>query len=194
SRCARWPCTATRPRSPRSPTITVTTRYSRARSALTGAKATCCSPSQRVAIARMFCGRFRPRAASAWWWSASPVPTAARCGTSATSCSVFLATRLHVSRNATSSLVIRSVNSSNRSFAETGPQPRVAVLTGGQDAPYARGLIRELLARRIDVACVGSDELADCDFVVTGRLEFHNLVGSQESTNLIAKVWRVLRY
>jgi D-inositol-3-phosphate glycosyltransferase len=86
------------------------------------------------------------------------------------------------------------VNSSNGFFAEAGSHLRVAVLTGGQDPPYARGLLRELIARRIDVDCVGSDELADCRFAGAGRLEFHNLVGAQEPTTLIVKVWRVLRY
>jgi len=68
------------------------------------------------------------------------------------------------------------------------------VLTGGQDPPYARGLLRQLLARGLDVVCVGSDELADSHFDGSGRLEFHNLIGSQEPTNLIGKTWRVLRY
>lgn len=71
---------------------------------------------------------------------------------------------------------------------------KVALLTGGQDPPYARGLLRELLARGIHVACVGSDELADCQAAGTGRLEFHNLVGRQGPTNLMAKAWRVLAY
>jgi len=68
------------------------------------------------------------------------------------------------------------------------------VLTGGQDPPYARGLLGQLVARGIDVVCVGNDELADCRFVGTGHLEFHNLVGGQEPTNIIAKMWRVLKY
>src|SRR5262249_46138440 len=84
--------------------------------------------------------------------------------------------------------------SSNGFSAEQSPRLRVAVLTGGQDPPYARGLIRQLLARRVDVVCVGSDELADSRFDGTGRLEFHNLIGSQESTDLIGKTWRVLWY
>src|SRR4030095_7853596 len=71
---------------------------------------------------------------------------------------------------------------------------KVALLTGGQDPQYARGLLRGLLARGIDVACVGSDELASCDIVSSGRLEFHNLVGSQRTDHFIAKAWRVLRY
>src|SRR5205814_1900817 len=71
---------------------------------------------------------------------------------------------------------------------------KVALLTGGKDHPYACGLLRELLARGIDVACVGSDELAHYRGAGPGRLEFHNLVGSQGPDRLIAKAWRVLSY
>lgn len=71
---------------------------------------------------------------------------------------------------------------------------KIALLTGGQDPPYAQGLLRQLLARGVDVACVGSDELAGYRPEAGGSLEFHNLVGSQESTSLIGKIWRVLRY
>jgi D-inositol-3-phosphate glycosyltransferase len=67
-------------------------------------------------------------------------------------------------------------------------------LTGGQDPPYAQGLLRQLLARGVDVACVGSDELAGYRPGGSGSLEFHNLVGSQAPTGLMGKIWRVLRY
>jgi D-inositol-3-phosphate glycosyltransferase len=71
---------------------------------------------------------------------------------------------------------------------------KVALLTGGQDPPYARGLLRELLARGIHVACIGSDELVNCQIGDTAHLEFHNLVGSQQPDHLLPKIWRVLRY
>ena len=71
---------------------------------------------------------------------------------------------------------------------------KIALLTGGQDPPYARGLLRELLARDIDVACVGSDELANYHPGGSGRLEFHNLIGDQRPAPLVPKAWRVLRY
>jgi glycosyltransferase involved in cell wall biosynthesis len=71
---------------------------------------------------------------------------------------------------------------------------KVALLTGGQDPHYARGLLRALLARGIHVACIGSDTLAECQTGDIARLEFHNLVGSQEPNHLMPKVWRVLRY
>jgi glycosyltransferase involved in cell wall biosynthesis len=71
---------------------------------------------------------------------------------------------------------------------------KIALLTGGQDPPYARGLLRQLLMRGVDVACVGSDELAGSRSPGPGSLEFHNLVGSQEPASAVRKVWRVLRY
>src|SRR5262249_62202746 len=71
---------------------------------------------------------------------------------------------------------------------------KIALLTGGQDPPYAFGLLRELLSRGIHVVGVGNDELAHIEASGPGTLEFHNLVGTQSQTHLIAKVWRVLRY
>jgi D-inositol-3-phosphate glycosyltransferase len=71
---------------------------------------------------------------------------------------------------------------------------KVALLTGGQDPPYARGLLRELLARGISVACVGSDELTDYHPAGSERLEFHNFVGDQGPARVMTKAWRVLRY
>lgn len=72
---------------------------------------------------------------------------------------------------------------------------KVALLTGGKDAPYARGLLRELAARGLEVAVVGNDELAGCEEVRLPRVELHNLVGSQDPGDALpAKVWRVVRY
>lgn len=71
---------------------------------------------------------------------------------------------------------------------------KVALLTGGKDLPYACGLLRQLLARGVDVVCIGNDELANCEVGGPGLLEFHNLVGSQEPAGLPTKIWRVLRY
>src|SRR5262249_2575972 len=71
---------------------------------------------------------------------------------------------------------------------------KIALLTGGKDRPYAYGLLRELLARGVDVACVGNDELAACPVAGTGRLEFHNLVRYQGPDHAVAKIWRVLSY
>jgi glycosyltransferase involved in cell wall biosynthesis len=72
---------------------------------------------------------------------------------------------------------------------------KVALLTGGQDAHYVRGLLRELAARGVQVALIGSDDLADAEDVRNGQVEFHNLVGSLDPQDgLMAKAWRVLSY
>src|SRR5438105_2183301 len=72
---------------------------------------------------------------------------------------------------------------------------KIALLTGGKDPHYARGLLRELLGKGVDVALIGSDELADFQNAGTGHLELHNLVGSRDPDDcLIVKAWRVLRY
>lgn len=73
---------------------------------------------------------------------------------------------------------------------------KVALLTGGKDPHYSRGLLRKLAAREIDVVLVGSESLADCQGY-GGRVEFHNLVGSAEpapTDGWAAKAWRVLSY
>jgi D-inositol-3-phosphate glycosyltransferase len=72
---------------------------------------------------------------------------------------------------------------------------KVALLTGGKDLPYARGLVRELAARGVRLAVVGDDELAGCEEVRGGRVEFHDLVGRLEPrASVSVKAWRVLRY
>src|SRR5437016_4285860 len=72
---------------------------------------------------------------------------------------------------------------------------KVALLTGGKDPHYARGLLRELTARGIRVALVGGDALADAPEAGNGQVEFHNLVGSlAPDDGFIGKAWRVLTY
>jgi len=70
---------------------------------------------------------------------------------------------------------------------------KVALLTGGKDPHYARGLLRALTSRGVQIALIGSDELADA--ADNDQVEFHNLVGSLDpDAGLIAKAWRVLSY
>jgi glycosyltransferase involved in cell wall biosynthesis len=72
---------------------------------------------------------------------------------------------------------------------------KVALLTGGKDAHYVLGLLPELAARGVQVALVGNAELADAEDVASGRVEFHNLVGSLDPDDgPMAKAWRVLSY
>ncbi len=73
---------------------------------------------------------------------------------------------------------------------------KVALLTGGKDPHYVRGLLPELAARGVHVVLVGSEALSDCQDS-GGRVEFHNLVGSEDpapTAGLVAKAWRVLSY
>jgi glycosyltransferase involved in cell wall biosynthesis len=71
----------------------------------------------------------------------------------------------------------------------------VALLTGGQDPHYARGLARELLVKGVAVALIAGDELASGHDPDSDGLEVHNLIGRQHPHDgRLAKVWRVLRY
>jgi len=72
---------------------------------------------------------------------------------------------------------------------------KVALLTGGKDAHYVRGLVRELTERGVRIALVGNDELADTPDVGNVRVAFHNLVGGlNPDAGLLAKARRVLIY
>jgi len=72
---------------------------------------------------------------------------------------------------------------------------KVALLTGGKDPHYARGLVRKLAERGVRIALVGHDELADIADVGNVPVDFHNLAGSlAPDDGPLAKVWRVLSY
>jgi glycosyltransferase involved in cell wall biosynthesis len=72
---------------------------------------------------------------------------------------------------------------------------KVALLTGGKDVPYVLGLLPELVARGVQVVLVGNSEMAGAQDVASGRVEFHDLVGSLDPDDgPLAKAWRVLSY
>jgi glycosyltransferase involved in cell wall biosynthesis len=72
---------------------------------------------------------------------------------------------------------------------------KVTLLTGGKDVHYVRGLVRELTGRRVEVALVGDDALAETPGAGNARVTFHNLVGDLDPKDgLLAKAWRVLSY
>lgn len=72
---------------------------------------------------------------------------------------------------------------------------RVVLLTGGKDAHYVRGLVRQLIQRDIRLVVVGSSDMADVDGIDTGQVEFHDLIGdSDPDVPLSSKVVRLLRY
>src|SRR5437870_4012963 len=72
---------------------------------------------------------------------------------------------------------------------------KVALLTGGKDPHYARGLLHGLTAAGIKAALISGEELANVAEIEKGRVEFHNLVGGLGTdAGLMGKVWRVLTY
>ncbi len=76
-----------------------------------------------------------------------------------------------------------------------GRSVKVALLTGGKDAHYVLGLVPELAARGVRVVLVGNTDLAAAEDVASGRVEFHDLVGSLDPDDgLAAKAWRILSY
>src|SRR2546423_264179 len=112
--------------------------------------------------------------------------------------SAFRRHRRRASRSATSSSGIRSVSCSSRFSAEAegSGSMKVALLTGGKDPHYARGLARELATKGIHVALIGSPgEMVRGPQDGPGRVELHDLVGSQNpDAGLPAKVGRVVTY
>jgi glycosyltransferase involved in cell wall biosynthesis len=73
--------------------------------------------------------------------------------------------------------------------------PRIAVLTGGGDKPYALGLAAALTSRDISLDFIGSDDLSVPELLGNRRVNFLNLRGDQRSeASPLAKVLRVLKY
>jgi D-inositol-3-phosphate glycosyltransferase len=87
-------------------------------------------------------------------------------------------------------------------LAETAPPPiparaslHVALLTGGDDRPYALGMASALAGEGIQVDFIGSDALDAPELHATPGLRFLNLRGDQrESAGYAAKMWRILAY
>jgi hypothetical protein len=73
--------------------------------------------------------------------------------------------------------------------------PRVALLTGGGDKPYALGLAAALTSQAIFVDFIGSDDLSVPDVRNNPRVNFLNLRGNQRhDASPFSKVRRVLKY
>jgi D-inositol-3-phosphate glycosyltransferase len=73
--------------------------------------------------------------------------------------------------------------------------PRIVLLTGGGDKPYALGMAAALTSVGIHVDFVGSDDLSVPELLANPRLNFLNLRGDQrEDASAKAKVLRVLKY
>ncbi|MFN3408110.1 MAG: glycosyltransferase family 4 protein [Limisphaerales bacterium] len=73
--------------------------------------------------------------------------------------------------------------------------PRVAILTGGADKPYALGLAGSLLAEGVPFDFIGSDFVDGPELHGHPLVRFLNLRGDQNpDAPLARKVWRVLAY
>ncbi len=73
--------------------------------------------------------------------------------------------------------------------------PRIALLTGGGDKPYALGIAAALTSAGISIDFIGSDDLSVPEVVTNRRVNFLNLRGDQRpEANFLAKVRRVFRY
>jgi glycosyltransferase involved in cell wall biosynthesis len=99
------------------------------------------------------------------------------------------------------------VDLSGRSSAQTDPAlrllsselaspvPKVALLTGGGDKPYALGLVEALSSAGLSVDFIGSNDLDAPALHDNPHVTFLNLRGNQQSdAGAIAKAFRVLRY
>ncbi|MBX6326567.1 MAG: glycosyltransferase, partial [Chthoniobacterales bacterium] len=73
--------------------------------------------------------------------------------------------------------------------------PRVALLTGGGDKPYAIGLATALAAHNVAIDFIGSDDLAVPELLTDSAITFLNLRGDQRpEASLPKKVIRLLSY
>lgn len=82
------------------------------------------------------------------------------------------------------------VTNARRSLA-----PRVALLTGGGDKPYAIGLATALAAHNVAIDFIGSDDLAVPELLTDSAITFLNLRGDQRpEASLPKKVIRLLSY
>jgi len=73
--------------------------------------------------------------------------------------------------------------------------PRIALLTGGGDKPYALGVAAALTSQGIFVDFIGSDDLSVPDVLNDPRVTFLNLRGDQRAdASPFSKAWRILKY
>lgn len=79
--------------------------------------------------------------------------------------------------------------------AAAGPPPSIALLTGGDDRPYALGMAEALKAQGIRHDFIGSDQLDAPQLHDSPLVTFLNFRGDQrENSRFPAKLARILRY
>ena len=87
------------------------------------------------------------------------------------------------------------VNSQLSTFNARVSSPRIALLTGGGDKPYALGIAAALTSVGISVDFIGSDDLQVPELLANPRIHFLNLRDDQrEEASARTKVLRVLKY
>jgi D-inositol-3-phosphate glycosyltransferase len=73
--------------------------------------------------------------------------------------------------------------------------PRIALLTGGGDKPYALGMAAALTSVGINIDFIGSNDLSVPELVSNPRVNFLNLRGDQgQAVSLLPKIVRVVKY
>jgi glycosyltransferase involved in cell wall biosynthesis len=78
---------------------------------------------------------------------------------------------------------------------EPSTAPRISLLTGGGDKPYALGMAAALTSAGVSLDFIGSDDLSVPDVLNDPRVNFLNLRGDQRrEASPIAKALRVLKY
>jgi hypothetical protein len=78
---------------------------------------------------------------------------------------------------------------------EPSTAPRVSLLTGGGDKPYALGMAAALTSAGVSLDFIGSDDLSVPGVLNDPRVNFLNLRGDQRpEASRMAKALRVLKY
>jgi D-inositol-3-phosphate glycosyltransferase len=93
-------------------------------------------------------------------------------------------------------------NAQRRTVNSQLSTPRVALLTGGGDKPYALGMAAALTSEGISIDFIGSDDLSVPELLTNRRVHFLNLRGEQNPnarpTRKMARVltyyWRLVSY
>jgi glycosyltransferase involved in cell wall biosynthesis len=74
-------------------------------------------------------------------------------------------------------------------------RPRIALLTGGGDRPYALGIAEALTRTSVTIDFIGSDELKSKNLDENALVRFLNYKGNQDSqSSFFSKILRTLKY
>jgi D-inositol-3-phosphate glycosyltransferase len=80
-------------------------------------------------------------------------------------------------------------------ISDSSLAPKIGLLTGCQDRPYAFGLAMALASKGVGLDMIGSDDLDSPELHVTPNLRFLNFRGNQrENVNFVEKLWKLVVY